>query len=97
MYNFHICITLLHCLNNVFGYSVILFIPVVVVLANTEDTTSLMIEAQKQGLMNGEYVFLLVQQFEVSGKVVSKWYKENAGEFVVFHSIIMLKSRQKYF
>ncbi len=80
MYNFHICITLLHCLNNVFGYSVILFIPVVVVLANTEDTTSLMTEAQKQGLMNGEYVFLLVQQFEVSGKVVSKWYKENAGE-----------------
>ncbi|XP_016122743.1 guanylate cyclase 2G, partial [Sinocyclocheilus grahami] len=37
---------------------------VVVVLANAEDTTSLMIEAQKQGLMNGEYVFLLVQQFE---------------------------------
>ncbi len=74
MYNFHICITLLHCLNYVFciGYSVILFIPVVVVLANTEDTMSLMIEAQKQGLMNGEYVFLLVQQFEVSGKVVSK-------------------------
>lgn len=75
MYNFHISITLLHCLNYVFciGYSVILFIPVVVVLANTEDTVSLMIEAQKQGLMNGEYVFLLVQQFEVSGKVVSKW------------------------
>ncbi|XP_016107756.1 guanylate cyclase 2G-like [Sinocyclocheilus grahami] len=37
---------------------------VVVVLANAEDTTSLMIEAQKQGLMTGEYVFLLVQQFE---------------------------------
>ncbi|XP_016335824.1 guanylate cyclase 2G-like, partial [Sinocyclocheilus anshuiensis] len=37
---------------------------VVVVLANAEDTTSLMIEAQKQGLMNGKYVFLLVQQFE---------------------------------
>uniref|UniRef100_A0A8C0YM55 Guanylate cyclase n=1 Tax=Cyprinus carpio carpio TaxID=630221 RepID=A0A8C0YM55_CYPCA len=37
---------------------------VVVVLANAEDTMSLMIEAQKQGLMNGEYVFLLVQQFE---------------------------------
>lgn len=50
---------------------VILFILVVVVLANAEDTMSLMIEAQKQGLMNGEYIFLLVQQFEVSGKVVS--------------------------
>ncbi|XP_067226403.1 guanylate cyclase 2G [Chanodichthys erythropterus] len=37
---------------------------VVVVLANAEDSISLMIEAEKQGLMNGEYVFLLVQQFE---------------------------------
>ncbi|KAF4106447.1 hypothetical protein G5714_012437 [Onychostoma macrolepis] len=46
---------------------------VVVVLANAEDTMSLMIEAQKQGLMNGEYVFLLVQQFEVSGKVDNLW------------------------
>uniref|UniRef100_A0A8C2ALZ5 Guanylate cyclase n=1 Tax=Cyprinus carpio TaxID=7962 RepID=A0A8C2ALZ5_CYPCA len=40
---------------------------VVVVLANAEDTTSMMIEAQKQGLMNGEYVFLLVQQFDSMG------------------------------
>lgn len=44
---------------------------VVVVLANAEDSTAMMIEAQKLGLMSGEYVFLLVQQFEVSGKVVS--------------------------
>ncbi|XP_048026436.1 guanylate cyclase 2G isoform X1 [Megalobrama amblycephala] len=46
---------------------------VVVVLANAEDSISLMIEAEKQGLMNGEYVFLLVQQFEVSGKVDNLW------------------------
>ncbi|KTF90026.1 hypothetical protein cypCar_00024206 [Cyprinus carpio] len=46
---------------------------VVVVLANAEDTTSMMIEAQKQGLMNGEYVFLLVQQFDVSGNVDTLW------------------------
>ncbi|XP_051958629.1 guanylate cyclase 2G-like [Xyrauchen texanus] len=37
---------------------------VVVVLSNAEDSTALMMEAQRQGLMNGEYVFLLVQQFE---------------------------------
>ncbi|XP_065118683.1 guanylate cyclase 2G [Paramisgurnus dabryanus] len=37
---------------------------VVVVLANGVDTTALMLEAQRQGMMNGEYVFLLVQQFE---------------------------------
>ncbi|XP_073774675.1 guanylate cyclase 2G isoform X3 [Danio rerio] len=46
---------------------------VVVVLANAEDSTAMMIEAQKLGLMSGEYVFLLVQQFEVSGKVDNLW------------------------
>ncbi|XP_026132297.1 guanylate cyclase 2G isoform X2 [Carassius auratus] len=46
---------------------------VVVVLANAEDTMSLMIEAEKQVLMNGEYVFLLLQQFEVSGNVDTLW------------------------
>lgn len=48
-------------------------VTVVVVLANAGDSTSLMIEAQRQGLMNGDYVFLLVQQFEVSAKLVSYW------------------------
>uniref|UniRef100_A0A8C2ALT2 Guanylate cyclase n=1 Tax=Cyprinus carpio TaxID=7962 RepID=A0A8C2ALT2_CYPCA len=65
---------------------------VVVVLANAEDTTSMMIEAQKQGLMNGEYVFLLVQQFDVSGNVVSKWYTENTGDSLNFS----LKSVSSY-
>ncbi|XP_057213833.1 guanylate cyclase 2G [Triplophysa rosa] len=46
---------------------------VVVVLANAGDSTSLMLEAQRQGLMNGDYVFLLVQQFEVSAKVDNLW------------------------
>ncbi|TRY64644.1 hypothetical protein DNTS_003096 [Danionella cerebrum] len=46
---------------------------VVVVLANAEDSTALMLEALKLGLMNGEYVFLLVQQFEVSAKVDNLW------------------------
>lgn len=44
---------------------------VIIVLSNAEDSTKLVMEAEKQGLMNGEYVFLLVQQFEVSGNVVS--------------------------
>ncbi|XP_051529909.1 guanylate cyclase 2G-like isoform X2 [Myxocyprinus asiaticus] len=51
---------------------------VVVVLANAEDSTALMIEAQRQGLVNGEYVFLLVQQFEVSGK--DNLWKSSVGE-----------------
>lgn len=32
----------------------------------------LLLEAERQGLMNGDYVFFLVQHFEVSGGVVSK-------------------------
>ncbi|XP_028810806.1 guanylate cyclase 2G isoform X2 [Denticeps clupeoides] len=37
---------------------------VVVVICSTEDSISLMLEAERQGLMNGEYVFFIVQQFE---------------------------------
>ncbi|XP_076854584.1 guanylate cyclase 2G [Brachyhypopomus gauderio] len=46
---------------------------VIVVLSNAEDSIKLILEADRQGLMNGEYVFLLVQQFEVSGNVDSLW------------------------
>ncbi|KAM6951124.1 guanylate cyclase 2G [Aplochiton taeniatus] len=37
---------------------------VVVVLTNSEDSIALLMEADRQGLMKGEYVFLLVQHFE---------------------------------
>uniref|UniRef100_A0A8B9JX77 Guanylate cyclase n=1 Tax=Astyanax mexicanus TaxID=7994 RepID=A0A8B9JX77_ASTMX len=43
---------------------------VIIVLSNAEDSTKLVMEAERQGLMKGEYVFLLIQQFEVSGNVV---------------------------
>uniref|UniRef100_A0A3Q2ZYJ9 Guanylate cyclase n=1 Tax=Kryptolebias marmoratus TaxID=37003 RepID=A0A3Q2ZYJ9_KRYMA len=36
----------------------------IVVLTNREDSMSLMLEAERQGLMNGDYVFFLVQHFE---------------------------------
>lgn len=36
---------------------------------------ALLLEAERQGLMNGDYVFFLVQHFEVSGSVVSKTFK----------------------
>lgn len=47
---------------------------VIVVLSNKEDTMALLLEAESQGLMNGDYIFLLVQHFEVSGTVVSKTF-----------------------
>ncbi|XP_067433209.1 LOW QUALITY PROTEIN: guanylate cyclase 2G [Thunnus thynnus] len=37
---------------------------VIVVLSNREDSISLLLEAERQGLMNGDYVFFLVQHFE---------------------------------
>ncbi|XP_075314341.1 guanylate cyclase 2G [Odontesthes bonariensis] len=37
---------------------------VIVVLSNKEDSMALLLEAQRQGLMNGDYVFFLVQHFE---------------------------------
>uniref|UniRef100_A0A3Q3RRB3 Guanylate cyclase n=1 Tax=Mastacembelus armatus TaxID=205130 RepID=A0A3Q3RRB3_9TELE len=44
---------------------------VIVVLTNSEDSMALLLEAERQGLMNGDYVFFLVQHFEVSGSVVT--------------------------
>ncbi|XP_041830331.1 guanylate cyclase 2G [Melanotaenia boesemani] len=37
---------------------------VIVVLTNSEDALALLLEAERQGLMNGDYVFFLVQHFE---------------------------------
>ncbi|XP_053719590.1 guanylate cyclase 2G [Synchiropus splendidus] len=37
---------------------------VIVVLTNKDDSLSLLMEAERQGLMNGDYVFFLVQHFE---------------------------------
>uniref|UniRef100_A0A3B4ZFL6 Guanylate cyclase n=1 Tax=Stegastes partitus TaxID=144197 RepID=A0A3B4ZFL6_9TELE len=44
---------------------------VIVVLTNRDDAMALLLEAERQGLMNGDYVFFLVQHFEVSGSVVT--------------------------
>ncbi|XP_059893695.1 guanylate cyclase 2G isoform X5 [Gadus macrocephalus] len=46
---------------------------VIVVLANSQDSLSILLEAGQQGLMNGEYVFFLLQHFEVSGSVDNIW------------------------
>ncbi|XP_028264594.1 guanylate cyclase 2G [Parambassis ranga] len=37
---------------------------VIVVLTNREDAMALLLEAERQGLMNGNYIFFLVQHFE---------------------------------
>ncbi|XP_041819300.1 guanylate cyclase 2G [Chelmon rostratus] len=37
---------------------------VIVVLTNKEDSLALLLEAERQGLMNGNYIFFLVQHFE---------------------------------
>lgn len=49
----------------------------IVILTNKEDSLALLLEAEQQGLMNGDYVFFLVQHFEVSGSVVSKRFLLN--------------------
>lgn len=48
------------------------FCAVIVILTNTDDSMALLLEAEQLGLMKGDYVFFLVQHFEVSGSVVSK-------------------------
>ncbi|XP_029977660.1 guanylate cyclase 2G [Sphaeramia orbicularis] len=46
---------------------------VIVVLTNSDDSMGLLMEAERQGLMNGEFVFFLVQHFEVSYSVDNLW------------------------
>uniref|UniRef100_A0A3Q2PC32 Guanylate cyclase n=1 Tax=Fundulus heteroclitus TaxID=8078 RepID=A0A3Q2PC32_FUNHE len=41
----------------------------IVVLTNREDSMALLLEAERQGLMNGDYVFFLMQHFE------DNWWK----------------------
>lgn len=48
------------------------------VLTNKDDSMALLLEAERQGLMRGDYVFFLVQYFEVSGSVVSKTFKTHS-------------------
>lgn len=59
---------------------IMLSFAVIIVLSNAEDSIKLVMEAERQGLMNGEYVFLLVQQFEVSGNVVSNLQETESNE-----------------
>ncbi|XP_039645021.1 guanylate cyclase 2G [Perca fluviatilis] len=46
---------------------------VIVILTNSKDSMALLLEADRQGLMNGDYMFFLVQHFEVSGSVDNLW------------------------
>ncbi|XP_033468079.2 guanylate cyclase 2G [Epinephelus lanceolatus] len=46
---------------------------VIVVLTNKDDSMALLLEAERQGLMNGDFVFFLIQHFEVSGSVDNLW------------------------
>lgn len=71
LYYDHIVPPLLFSMCRLFP-SVLRSIPVIVVLTNSEDSMALLVEAERQGLMNGEYVFFLLQHFEVSGSVVSR-------------------------
>lgn len=38
----------------------------IVVLSNKDDSTALLLEAERQRLTNGDFVFFLLQHFEVS-------------------------------
>ncbi|XP_062331330.1 guanylate cyclase 2G [Osmerus eperlanus] len=46
---------------------------VIVILTNADDSMELLLEAERQGLIDGQYVFFIVQHFEVSGNVDNLW------------------------
>uniref|UniRef100_A0A3Q3E257 Guanylate cyclase n=1 Tax=Labrus bergylta TaxID=56723 RepID=A0A3Q3E257_9LABR len=63
----------LHLVYHIFSMVLLLFLyllnvschaSVIVVLTNRDDSMALLLEAEQQGMMNGDYVFFLVQHFE---------------------------------
>uniref|UniRef100_A0A3B3R8I8 Guanylate cyclase n=1 Tax=Paramormyrops kingsleyae TaxID=1676925 RepID=A0A3B3R8I8_9TELE len=61
------------------------------VLSNAEDSNAILHEAVRQQLMNGEYLFLLVQQFEVSGNVVSSLHERDVSPYAAYlHDAVLL-------
>uniref|UniRef100_A0A3P8ZIX7 Guanylate cyclase n=1 Tax=Esox lucius TaxID=8010 RepID=A0A3P8ZIX7_ESOLU len=64
---------------------------VIVVMTNSEDATNLFLEAERQGLMTGDYVFFLLQHFEVSGNMVSKPFKIDVSPYSAYlHDAVLL-------
>uniref|UniRef100_A0AAY5L2I8 Guanylate cyclase n=1 Tax=Esox lucius TaxID=8010 RepID=A0AAY5L2I8_ESOLU len=61
---------------------------VIVVMTNSEDATNLFLEAERQGLMTGDYVFFLLQHFEVSGNMVSKPFKIDATDKIPYSAYL---------
>lgn len=59
----------------------------IVILTNKDDSMALLLEAEQQGLMEGDYVFFLVQHFEVSGSVVSKHFHFTAFAELQLHRL----------
>lgn len=57
---------------------------------------ALLLEAEKLGLMNGEYVFFLLQHFEVSGSVVSKTAEAISCSVVCASCIPILKVAKSF-
>ena len=64
----------------------------IVVLSNREDSMALLLEAERQGLMKGDYVFFLVQHFEVSGGVVSTALTTQLHnvQFIIYHVLLII-------
>ncbi|XP_039592202.1 guanylate cyclase 2G [Polypterus senegalus] len=46
---------------------------IIILICNFEDTKSIILEAQSLKMVNGEYVFFVIQQFEISGYVENFW------------------------
>ncbi|XP_075467984.1 guanylate cyclase 2G-like isoform X2 [Ascaphus truei] len=74
---------------------------VIVLVSNSADARSILLEAQKQGLTDGNYVFLMVQQFEVSGFLDNFWKdtlssEKNISILRAYESVLMLALNSGY-
>ncbi|OCT71259.1 guanylate cyclase 2G [Xenopus laevis] len=73
---------------------------VIVLVTSSVDARSILIEAEKQGLTDGKYVFIMVQQFEVSGFMDNFWKdtlkSENEVILKAYEAVLMLALNSTY-
>ncbi|KAM3913320.1 guanylate cyclase 2G-like [Leptodactylus fuscus] len=74
---------------------------VIILVANTENCRMILLEAERQGLIDGRYVFIMIQQFEVSGFLDVFWkdtliVEKNENILRAYESVLLIALNTSY-
>ncbi|XP_044155474.1 guanylate cyclase 2G-like [Bufo gargarizans] len=74
---------------------------VIILVANFDNSRLILLEAERQGLINGQYVFIMIQQFEVSGFLETFWKdalinERNQTAVRAYESVLLIAVNSSY-